>query len=85
MFYFCHVPIDSYIIDAAESQLGLKRPETPWSKITDYDTYEEYQRVIRIRLGNTAPLEWELKTWISMASDKKENEHRRRIELEQKK
>lgn len=77
-FYFCHVPIDSYIIDAAEEQLHLKRPTAPWSKLDSYEEYSEYQRQIRIRLGNTAPLEWEFKTWISMATAKKGKEHQHR-------
>ena len=84
-FYFCHVPVDSYIIDAAEEKLKLKRPALPWSKINDYEEYAEYQRQIRIRLGNVAPLEWEFKTWISMAVDKKEAEHTGRAERELKK
>jgi hypothetical protein len=71
MFYFCHVPIDSYIIAAAEQQLKLKRPAMPWSKITEYDSYLAYQKELRIRLGNTAPLEWEFKTWLSTATGEK--------------
>lgn len=70
IFYFCHVPIDSYIIDAAEQQLKLERPSTPWSKISDYSVYADYQKELRIRLGNTAPLEWEFKAWLSTASGK---------------
>ena len=77
-FYFCHVPIDSYIISAAEKQLGLKRPALPWSKMDDYREYAEYEKQIRMRLGNTAPLEWEFKTWITMAVEKKESEHTNR-------
>lgn len=68
VFYFCHAPIDSYIIDAAEQQLKLERPATPWSKICDYNTYADYQKELRLRLGNTAPLEWEFKAWLSTAS-----------------
>ena len=71
IFYFCHVPIDSYIIEAAEQQLKLERPSTPWSKITDYSIYSAYQKELRIRLGNTAPIEWEFKTWLSTASGEK--------------
>lgn len=77
-FYFCHVPIDSYIITAAEKQLGLKRPALSWSKMDDYREYAEYEKQIRMRLGNVAPLEWEFKTWITMAVDKKESEHTNR-------
>jgi hypothetical protein len=84
-FYFCHVPIDSYIISAAEEQLSLKRPALPWSKMDDYKEYAEYEREIRIRLGNVAPLEWEFKTWITMAVDKKESEHTNRAEREMRK
>ena len=78
IFYFCHVPVDSYIINAAEKQLKLKRPAVPWSKINDYRAYANYQRELRTRLGNVALLEWEFKTWISMAADKKEAEHTNR-------
>ena len=84
-FYFCHVPIDSYIISAAEKQLGLKRPALPWSKMDDYREYAEYEKQIRMRLGNTAPLEWEFKTWITMAVEKKESEHTNRAEREMRK
>ncbi len=82
VFYFCHVPVDSYIIEAAEKQLGLKRPGMPWSKIPNYDSYAEYQREIRTRLGNTAPLEWEFDTWIKAAVDKKGREHASRAGTE---
>ena len=84
-FYFCHVPVDSYIIGAAEEQLKLKRPPLPWSKMDDYREYAEYERQIRMRLGNVAPLEWEFKTWIAMAVDRKESEHTNRAEREMKK
>ena len=65
------MPIDSYIIEAAEKQLKLERPSTPWSKITDYSIYSAYQKELRVRLGNTAPMEWEFKTWLSTASGEK--------------
>ena len=84
-FYFCHVPIDSYIISAAEEQLNLERPALPWSKMDDYREYAEYEKQIRMRLGNVAPLEWEFKTWITMAVNKKESEHTSRAEREMKK
>ncbi len=70
--YYCHVPIDSYIIDAAEKQLELKRPKLPWSKIDDYEEYADYQREIRWRLKNVAPLEWEFRTWINEAKARME-------------
>ena len=70
VFYFCHVPIDSYIIDAAEKQLVLKRPDKPWSKIDSYEEYAEYQRELRWRLKNLAPLEWEFKTWVAVATER---------------
>ena len=77
-FYFCHVPIDTYIINAAEEQLNLKRPALPWSQMDDYKEYAAYEKQIRMRLGNVAPLEWELKTWTKMAVSKKETEHTNR-------
>ena len=85
VFYFCHVPIDSNIVSAAEKEFGLKPPALPWSKMDDYREYAEYERQIRMRLGNVAPLEWEFKTWITMAADKKESEHAIRAEREMKK
>lgn len=75
VFCYCHVPIDSYIIDEAEKKLGLKRPTTPWSKIPDYEKYFDYQKEIRTRLGGIAPLEWEFKTWLTAAADKKEQKN----------
>ena len=42
----------------------------------------EYEKQIRMRLGSVAPLEWEFKTWITMATDKKESEHTSRAERE---
>lgn len=78
VFPFCHVPIDSYIINAVEKQLGVKRFDTPWSKISDYETYLDYQKSLREKLGERAPLEWEFGTWLSMASGKKGAEHQKR-------
>lgn len=84
-FYFCHVPIDTYIINAAEEQLNLKRPALPWSQMDDYKEYAAYEKQIRMRLGNVAPLEWELKTWTKMAVGKKKTEHTNRAERAMKK
>ena len=78
VFRFCHVPIDSYIINAVEKQLGVKRFDTPWSKISDYETYIDFQKCLRKMLEGKAPLEWEFGTWLSMASGKKGAEHQKR-------
>ena len=78
VFPFCHVPIDSYIINAVEKQLGVKRFDTPWSKISDYETYIDFQKCLRKMLEGKAPLEWEFGTWLSMASGKKGAEHQKR-------
>lgn len=78
VYRFCHVPIDSYIIHAAEKQLGMKRFDTPWSRIADYETYIGYQRLLREKIGSTEPLTWEFGTWLSMATEKKGSEHQKR-------
>ncbi|MGN1195203.1 MAG: hypothetical protein ACI4SB_06945 [Acutalibacteraceae bacterium] len=74
-----HVPIDSYIIEAAKANkeelpdgLGIdkNKSETSWSAWNDSE-YEEYQKAIKAAIDNDtkfgSPIEWEGKAWIEIA------------------
>ena len=67
-----HVPIDSIVIDLAENKLGVRRPNSAWSKIEDYNTYLRYQNNVRkiLQAKCLVPLEWELYEWQKPSNDK---------------
>lgn len=60
-----HIPLDSYILNAAEDKLGLAKPKKVWSRL-DEETYKDYQQRIR-GLLICPPIEWEWGTWIEQA------------------
>lgn len=76
-----HVPLDSYIIEAAHVELGKKIHESfdveglgipklaeTWSGLDDPIEYIEYQNMIRRSLGkNKYPIYWEGPAWIAQA------------------
>lgn len=71
-----HVPIDSYIIEAAKAkkndfEYGLeidnKLSENSWSTWDNYDEYLKYQIDIKNEIKDISPLEWEGKAWIEIA------------------
>ena len=75
-----HVPIDSYIIEAAKAkkndfEYGLeidnKLSENSWSTWDNYDEYNKYQGNIKEAISNDnrfcSPIEWEGKAWIEIA------------------
>ena len=68
IFPFLHVPIDSYILTAAENQLHIQRPCSTWSKLDDYSFYLGYQNALRERLHQQSqtvdPLRWEFGSWL---------------------
>lgn len=81
-----HVPLDSYIIEAAHVPLGEKIHEPfdveglgipklaeTWSGLDDSEKYIEYQKEIRKKLGeNKYPIYWEGPAWIAQAKVKAE-------------
>lgn len=70
IFEFLHVPLDNYIFDAVEKELGIKRPKILWSRMTDYDEYIYYQRQIRDSI-DLEPLRWEFMFWLKEIKDQK--------------
>lgn len=70
-----HVPVDSYIIEAALSdnplyglKLGLKYKEKVWSQWED-KIYLEFQNDVKRKMkGN--PMEWESRAWIGISKNK---------------
>lgn len=66
-----HVPVDSYIIEAAaakDEEYGLAIegcPNKPWSK-WEYVDYRDFQKGVRERVKGAA-IEWEGPAWIAVA------------------
>lgn len=73
VFENIHIPVDKYILEAANKKLGIDKPTTSWSKWNDYDDYCKYQKAIReeLRKKNISPLRWEFKTWLEKAQEDK--------------
>lgn len=83
---FLHVPVDSYIMEAASTELGIllytknhelqpynKNQSMPWSKWKKYVVYETFQEQIVKKLEdkNISPIEWEGPAWIKIAEERK--------------
>lgn len=77
-----HIPIDTFIIDAASidssceilegfgvNGLGVKKSFEiqQWSKISDYNTYLEYQNELRKACIRQPLVQWESKAWMAEA------------------
>ena len=68
IFEFLHVPLDNYVFDVAQKELGISRPKIPWSRWDDYTgQYETYQNELRSRIQDYPPLRWEFKFWMKEA------------------
>ena len=68
LFEFLHVPLDNYVFDVAQKELGISRPKIPWSRWDDYTgQYETYQNELRSRIHDYPPLRWEFKYWMKEA------------------
>ncbi len=50
-----HVPLDNIMLDRL-AQFGAPSLPRPWSRLCDYDMYIDYQRWIRDRFPDSAPL-----------------------------
>ncbi|MBQ8791127.1 MAG: hypothetical protein IJZ51_07445 [Ruminiclostridium sp.] len=83
---FLHVPVDSYIMEAASTELGImlytknhepqpynKNQSMLWSKWKKYDVYNYFQEQIAIKLRekNITPIDWEGPAWIKIAKKRK--------------
>ncbi len=68
VFQFCHIPVDNYVFQIAEKELGIPIPKVPWSRWMDYDgQYMKYQKELRSRIHGYDPLRWEFKYWMKEA------------------
>ncbi len=67
-----HVPIDSYILEAAKKDEDLRLPKLvdSWSNLKDPAAYLEYQKTIRSR-KNHRQMDWEGKAWIAIAKKRR--------------
>lgn len=64
-FEFMHVPIDSIIIDEANEEFGLQRPDVRWSRMDEHE-YSDYQKRLRsaiITNTDLCPMLWEFRSW----------------------
>lgn len=64
IFPYLHVPIDRYIFDVVQLELGIERPVEAWSRWDDYDQYLSYQKAIREKMTDFTPLRWEFRNWL---------------------
>ena len=63
-----HVPVDSYIIEAAyDLGVSLDIQKEKWSKWDNYDSYIEFQDAIKKDCNEDCPIIWEGKAWIEVA------------------
>ena len=68
IFQYLHIPLDNYVFDVAQKELGIKRPKVAWSRWDDYDRqYWSYQNELRTRIRDYPPLRWEFKYWMKEA------------------
>ena len=74
VFRFCHIPIDNYVFEIAQKELGIPIPRVRWSRWTDYNNqYMTYQKELRSRIQGYVPLRWEFKFWMKQARQLAEN------------
>ena len=62
-FKYCHMPLDSYILNWYKSDVDKDYDIEPWSKIDDLDKYNEKVDKIRQALGTEYVLEKEFEIW----------------------
>jgi hypothetical protein len=71
VFQYLHVPLDNYIFDVAQKELGIAHPQLAWSRWDDYDKeYLPYQTKLRSRIHGLPPLRWEFKSWVTEAQNR---------------
>lgn len=71
VFEELHIPVDNYILDIANKNVGIDKPKTPWSK-WDEEQYRNYQNEIKSKI-KIAPLLWEFKNWLEVAKGNNNN------------
>ena len=68
VYPYLHIPIDRIIIERANETLNVPPPVNgkkvvPWSKL-NFELYDQYQKDLRSKIGDQAPLDWESTAWI---------------------
>ncbi len=79
-----HIPLDDFIIAAASKTgricesfdvegLSIERTIEKWSKISEYDDYYKYEKIIREKVqekyyGKMNPIDWEGHAWMAEAT-----------------
>ena len=71
VFEELHIPVDNYILDIANKNLGIDKPKKPWSK-WDEEQYRNYQNEIKSKI-KIAPLIWEFENWLKVANGNNKN------------
>jgi hypothetical protein len=64
LYEFCHAPIDNIVIErlTVKGAPGLSRP---WSRLSSYEEYLQYQGWIRHYFPDSCPLDTEFHVWMS--------------------
>lgn len=69
-YRFLHIPLDNYIMDIAKKQYGVPSLTTAWSRISDYQEYLDYERML-MEVIDEVPLDWEFEKWAESARQQK--------------
>ncbi len=79
IYQFCHVPIDNFVVNALKEKSNINPPKaiTPWSRISDYQAYLNYQKLIAQTEPDVPLLDIEFYLW--------NLEKKRRTDIKQKK
>lgn len=59
VYEYCHIPIDSYMLEITGYQLSKT-----WSTLNDYKEYIQYQKWFRNKYKNEIPLDIEFYLWL---------------------
>lgn len=62
VYEYCHVPIDSYMLNITNYSMSK-----PWSKLNDYKEYLNYQIWFRNKYNDSIPLDKEFYLWLEEA------------------
>lgn len=66
VYEYCHVPIDSYILNITNYTMSKT-----WSKLDNYCEYSKYQNWFRDKYRNDIPLDKEFYLWLEEAKKQK--------------
>lgn len=58
-YQYFHIPIDNIIQEKFLKKYNIPKFKVSWSRIKDYNSYFEYQTLIREKIGNQIPMDIE--------------------------